>query len=81
MPRYFFNVDELDTDPEGSELHDLKAARAEAVLAARELLTECIFAGRDVVPLKILITDEAGQVLDTIHIRDVLPRSLRVGRD
>ena len=80
MPRFFLHIDELDSDPEGTVLVDLEAARAEAVLAARELLAACIFAGRDDVPLKILITDEASQVLDTVHMRDVLPRALRDDR-
>jgi hypothetical protein len=80
MPRYFLHIDELDTDPEGTEFPGLEAARAEAVLAARELLAEFIFEGREVIPLKILIADEAGQVLDTIHMRDVLPRALRDDR-
>jgi hypothetical protein len=81
VPRYFLHVDELETDPEGIWLPGLEAARAEAVLAARELLAECIFAGQEVIPLKILIADEAGQVLDTVNMRDVLPRALRDDQD
>jgi hypothetical protein len=32
VPHYYFHIDELGTDPEGTELPDLKAARHEAVL-------------------------------------------------
>jgi hypothetical protein len=77
VPRYYFHVGELGADPEGTVLADLKAARSEAVLAARELLAGYISAGRDVIPMKIVIADEANQVLGTVHMRDVLPRALR----
>ena len=77
MPRYFLHVGELDTDPEGTELPDLEAARREAVLAAREMLAEWIMHGTDDIPTRIVITDEAGNVLGIVCVRDVLPRALR----
>jgi hypothetical protein len=77
VPRYFLHIDVVDTDPEGTEFIDLATARAEAILAARELLAECLLVGRDTVALKILIADETGQVLDNVHTRDVLPSALR----
>jgi hypothetical protein len=58
-------------------LSGVDAARREAILAAREILAEGIAGGHDEVPMKILIADETGRVLDIIHIRDLLPRALR----
>lgn len=77
MPRYFLHIDELDTDPDGTELPDLEAARREAVLSAREMLAEWIILGADDIPTRIVITDEEGSILSVVHFRDVLPRALR----
>jgi hypothetical protein len=77
VPRYFLHIDELDTDPEGSELPDLEAAHREAILAAREMLAERIISGAEDVPTRIIIADEAGNVLSVFQIRDVVPRALR----
>jgi len=77
VPRYFLHVDELDTDPEGTELPDLEAARREAILAAREMLAEWIILGAEDIPTRIVITDEAGTILALVRMRDVLPRALR----
>jgi hypothetical protein len=77
VPRYFLHIDELDTDPDGTELADLEAARQEAVLAAREMLAEWIMQGADDIPTRIVIADEAGNVLGMVYMRDVLPRALR----
>jgi hypothetical protein len=77
VPRYFLHIDELDTDPEGTELPNLESARQEAMLSAREMLAEWIVLGAEDIPLKIVIADEAGAVLGTVHMRDVLPRALR----
>jgi hypothetical protein len=77
VPRYFLHIDELDTDPDGTELPDLEAARREAVLSAREMLAEWIILGADDIPTRIVITDEEGSILSVVHFRDVLPRALR----
>ncbi len=77
MPRFYLHVEELETDPEGTELPDLAAARREVLLAAREMLAELIFMGREDVPGKFLIADETGRVLETVRMREVLPKSLR----
>ena len=77
MPRYYFHIDELDTDPDGTELPDLDAARREALLGARELLAEWIVLAIDGMPMRILIADEAGKVLATVHLRDALPGALK----
>jgi hypothetical protein len=79
VPRYYLHIDEFGTDPEGTELPDLEAARREAILSAREMLAEWIIVAADEIPLKILIADEQGNVLATVHMRDVLPRALWEG--
>ena len=79
MPRYFIHIDELDTDPEGTELPDLDAALREARLAAREMLAASIKQGRDDVPLLFFIADEGGRVLKTVHITEALPKMLLNG--
>jgi hypothetical protein len=75
--RYYFHIDELNTDEEGTELPDLAAARREVVCAARELLAASIKRGHEDVVLRFLITDAAGNILDIVNTIDVLPKSLR----
>lgn len=77
LPRYFLHIDELDTDPEGTELPDIEAARREATLSAREMLAEWIILGAEDIPTRIVITDEAGTVLAVVYMHDVLPRAMR----
>jgi hypothetical protein len=77
VPRYFLHIDELDTDPEGTELPDLEAARREAFLSAREMLAEWVILGAEDIPTRIVITDDSGTILGVIHMRDALPRALR----
>jgi hypothetical protein len=48
----------------------------EAMLSAREMLAERIILGAEATPLRILITDAAGNLLAVVHMRDVLPRAL-----
>jgi hypothetical protein len=76
VSRYYLHIPEPDSDPEGTELPDLAAARREALLAAREILAHAIKQARDDVPLHILITDASGQVLDTVHLAEVLPKAI-----
>ena len=50
MPRYYFNVTTAGrtfADPEGTELDDLEAARAEAIDDARAAMSEAIRCGID----------------------------------
>jgi hypothetical protein len=77
LPRYFLHIGELDTDPEGTELPDIEAARREATLSAREMLAEWIIVGAEDIPTRIVITDAAGTALAVVYMRDVLPRALR----
>jgi hypothetical protein len=77
VPRYFLHIGELETDPDGTDLPDLEAARREALLSAREMLAEWITCGVEDIPTRIVISDEAGNVLAVVHMREVLPRALR----
>jgi len=77
LPRYFLHIDALDTDPEGTDLPDIEAARREATLSAREMLAEWIILGAEDIPTRIVIADDGGTVLAVVHMRDVLPRALR----
>jgi hypothetical protein len=77
LPRYYLHIDEVDTDPEGTELADLAEARAEVLLAAREMLAEALVSAREDMPLRFLITNGQGDVLETVHMREILPKLLR----
>ena len=67
----------LIRDPDGSDLPNLDAARAEAEVAARHLWAEAILAGRDLEVERFEITDETGRPLLTLPFREALPPSLR----
>jgi hypothetical protein len=77
LPRFFLHIGELDTDPEGTELPDLNAARLEAILGAREMLAEWILHAKDDIATRIIITDAQNKVLAVVQMRDLLPRALR----
>lgn len=75
MQTFYFHVrdgDALIEDPDGSDLPDLEAARAEALLAAREAVAEALRAGRAVDGRRFEIADDAGRVLASVGFRDVL---------
>ena len=72
MPRYFFDIlanGERIDDPEGMELPDLKAARAEAIQAARDLMDDPIIANG---PVEFEISDETGAVLLKLPFSEAL---------
>jgi hypothetical protein len=64
-------------DEEGVDLPDFSAARREALLSARELLSEAIKSGTSEVPDAFVIVDDAGQTLGTVLLTDALPRSMK----
>ena len=75
MPRYFFHLrNDLDVpDPEGQELPDLRAARAQAVAYAVDMAAASVLEHRKVnLGHRIDVEDEAGQVLDTVNFGDVV---------
>lgn len=75
VPRYFFHLREGDNlleDPEGSVLPDLATARCEALAEARDLLAAYVRAGTLLDGQHFEITDENGQVLMEVLLRDAL---------
>lgn len=80
VPRFHFHHRTragLIIDPDGSELPDLAAARAEAITAARHLWAEAIVAGRDLPDEQFEIVDGDGPTLLSLPFREALPPSLR----
>lgn len=80
MAHFYFHQrtrDGLVEDPDGSDLPDLAAAVSEALVAARQLWAESILQQRDRAGESFEITDEQGQVLASVLLRDALPASLR----
>ena len=73
MPRFFFRVrdgDGLSEDPEGSELPNLDAARAEALAAARQLVADRLRRGDLSGGQAFEICDDAGRLLATVSFGD-----------
>lgn len=74
MPVYYLNLrdgDVLIEDPEGSELPDLQAAHEEAVVAAREILSEKLKSGLILDGQSIEICDGSGAILEVVSFRSV----------
>ena len=64
--RYFYNIKSGNgtvSDEEGSEHADLQSAKAEAIVAARELMADAILRGKDLSSYTMEIVDEEAQVL------------------
>ena len=75
MPRYYFHArdgDRLLKDPEGRELPNVTLARAEAVLAAREILAGKIERGEVIGRQAFEICDSWGNKLLTVTFRSAI---------
>jgi len=75
MTRFFFNLHECGAvivDEEGRELAGLDRARAEAVTAARAVMSDELLSGRLCLACAIEIRDEQGEVLLTVPFRDTV---------
>ena len=75
MARFFLHLrdgTELMEDPDGSELPDLNAARAEAREAARDIMAGMVRAGELLDGQQIEIRDAAGALLEVVRLKDVL---------
>jgi hypothetical protein len=77
MPLYYFHVREgsagLLSDPEGSHLPDLAAARKEAVEGARQLISTAVLTGEPLgLGREMQVDDENGTTLLTLRFRDVI---------
>jgi hypothetical protein len=74
MPHFYFNLfNGIDViDEKGSDLPDVGAARITAVRRLREFACDQIFRGHLIFASRVEITDEAGQVLEFIPLRDTV---------
>ena len=75
MPRYHLNfrkADQFIPDENGEELPDLLAARHEALLSAKDILSEMIKSGEHVADARIEIADDGNGVLGVVVIRDLV---------
>ena len=74
MPRYFFHVydDIIAQDEEGLELPDLAAARLNALIGARDLITEQVRHGYIVLSHWIDVVDEQGEKVLAVTFRDAV---------
>jgi hypothetical protein len=84
MSRYHFNIRDggvVTADDEGTEFHNLAAARHEAAETGRHLLIACLKRGRSPERIAIEITDEAGNLLDTLNLTEISAGSLDGGED
>jgi hypothetical protein len=80
MARFYFHLqagDQIVPDEEGADLPDFSAAQREALLAARELLSEAIKSGKPEVPEAFVIADEAGRPLGIVPLAAALPAPLK----
>ncbi len=79
VPRYFFHVRDttglLVEDPDGTELPDTAAARAEAAEAAREVMAEHIRKGEDVSGWRFEVTNEHDQPVLSLLFRDAVKQA------
>jgi hypothetical protein len=74
MPRFFLHIrngEEFIVDPDGSELPDLAAAKALAILGAREILAENLVSGETLDGQQIEIYDEKDTLLEIIPFKTV----------
>ena len=74
MPRYFFHFrDGGDLDDQyGIELANEAAAREEAILGARSIMSDCVKKGRLHLSATISATDEGGKSLFVLQFRDAV---------
>jgi hypothetical protein len=78
MALFYFHIrtaDHVEIDSEGTELPDLPAAKVEALQSAREILADAIKASHQPVDA-IVIADDSGRELETVSLKDALPKGL-----
>jgi hypothetical protein len=75
MPRYFFNIvdhDRTHVDPQGVELASLDEVRHEAIVSAREMMSEAVLRGGAANGRQFVVTDESGAVVAEIPFKDAI---------
>lgn len=79
MARFYFHMRrgaQIEQDTDGSEFADLSAARSEAYQSAREIVADAIRSSRTNLFDCFIIADESGRELETVPLRDTLPKGL-----
>lgn len=79
LPRFFLHQrhgGDLIEDIEGAEFADLDALRREAVLSAREIMSERLLKGEDMNNSAFEIVDEGGNVVLCVSFKEALPHRL-----
>jgi hypothetical protein len=80
MARFYFCMqkgDRLIPDEEGMELAGPDVAHAEATMAAREVLSECIRRGKDLEVEALIVTDGDGRPIFGVRFEGLLPPRLK----
>ena len=75
MPRFFMNVRDgktLTKDQHGAMFADVETVRQEALILARDVLSDTFMRSSGQIKLEYEITDEAGSVVANIPFRDAL---------
>jgi hypothetical protein len=76
MPLYFLHLRDgltFISDPDGSCLHDAAAARTEAILSARELMSQSILTdGRLGIDRRFEVADDQGNTIAIVPFREAV---------
>jgi|SRR5438105_14238418 len=67
----------LAKDDEGIDVADLEEARKAALISAREIVADNVKSGATLLLVTVVITDDSGQAVMTIPVKDVLPEPLK----
>ncbi len=79
MARFYLNIlkdGHFEPDPTGEEFSDLAAAREEALASAKEILAGALKSPHPELIDCFVITDDEGRELDTVPLKDALPKGL-----
>jgi hypothetical protein len=80
MPRFFINYrrgDQIAKDDEGRDYPSLDDVRSAAMASARELLADNIRSATQSPLDAVIITNESGDELMMISVKDILPKVWR----
>jgi hypothetical protein len=77
MQRFYFNIRSeagVLQDLEGTELPDLEAARREAIEDARQLMSDAVRIGYDIVSRSVEVGNVAGEMVLSVPFSEALSR-------
>lgn len=75
MPRFFMNIRDGKTftkDPHGAMYADVETVRQEALILARDVLSDALVQSSGQMKLEYEITDEYGRIIANIPFTDAL---------